>query len=70
MLAAVVEDEQFSALRSSRFFSLLTDESSDISVKKQLVLVARYLFGRDVKTAFIDIQDIFDGTANRLFTPL
>ena len=66
MLAAVVGDEQFSALRRSRFFSLLIDESSDISVKKQLVLVARYLVGRDVKTAFIDIQDIFDGTANTI----
>jgi len=33
-LAAVIEEEQFSALKSSMFFSLLTDESTDISVKK------------------------------------
>ena len=32
MLAAVVEEEQFSALKCSKFFSLLTDESTDISV--------------------------------------
>ena len=38
VLAVVVEDEQFSALRRSRFFSLLTDESSDISVKKSMYL--------------------------------
>lgn len=66
VLATVVEEEQFSALRSSNFFSLLTDESSDISVKKQLVLVACYLVGKDVKTAFVDIQDIRDGTASTI----
>ena len=43
MLVAVVEEEQFSALKSSKFFSSLTDESTDILTKKQLVLVARYL---------------------------
>ena len=36
---------------------MLTDESSNITVKKQLVLVACYLVGRDVRTAFVDIQD-------------
>ena len=41
MLAAVVE-EQFSALKCSKFFSLLTNESTDISVKNQLVLVTCY----------------------------
>ena len=75
MLAAVVEEQLFSELKYSNFFSLLTDESTDISVKKQLVLVARYLVGKEVKTAFVDIQDIVDGTANtiveaRLFTLL
>lgn len=33
VLAAVVE-EQFSALKCSKFFSLLINESTDISVKK------------------------------------
>lgn len=35
-------------------------------MKKQLVLVARYLVGKDVKTAFVDIQDIRDGTASTI----
>ena len=66
VLATVVEEQQFSLLRSSKFFSLLTDESTDISVKKQLVLVARYLSGKQVKTAFVEISDIPDGTANTI----
>ena len=66
VLATVVEEEQFSALKQSKFFSLLTDESTDISIKKQLVLVARYQVGTVMKTTFVDIQDIFDGTANTI----
>ena len=66
VLAAVVEEQQFSALKCSNFFSLLTDESTDISVKKQLVLVARYQIGKEVRTSFVDIQDIADGTAHTI----
>ena len=29
--------------------------------------MAHYLVGSDVKTAFVDIQDIFDSTANTIF---
>ena len=65
MLAAVVE-EQFSALKCSKFFSLLTNESTDISVKNQLVLVTCYQVGKEVRTAFIDIQDIIDGIASTI----
>lgn len=65
VLAAIVE-EQFSALKCSKFFSLLTDESTDISVTKQLVLVARYQTGKEVRTAFVDIQDIVDGTTSTI----
>ena len=50
----------------SIIYSLLTDESTDIAVKKQLVLVARYLVGGQVTTAFINIQDIWNGTANTI----
>ena len=34
VLAAVVEEQQLSALKCSKFLSLLIDESTDISVKK------------------------------------
>ena len=41
----------------------MTDESTDIAVKKQLVLVARYLVRGHVTTAFITISD---GTADTI----
>ena len=51
LIATVIEDGQLSELAHSKFYSLLTDESTDIFVKKQLVLVAWYLKGTEVKTA-------------------
>ena len=51
---------------SSTYFSLMTDESTDISVLKQLVLVARYVLPTgDVTTSFVAIKDLVDGTAER-----
>ena len=66
VLATVIEEEQLSCLTKSKFYSLLTDESTDTAMKKQLVLVARYLVGGVVITAFINIQDIPDGTADTI----
>ena len=65
VLATVIE-EQLSHVTKSSFYSLLMDESTDIAVKKQLVLVARYLVGGVGTTAFINIQDIPDGTADTI----
>ena len=66
VLATIIEEEQLSSLTNSKYYSLLTDESTDIAVKKQLLLVASYLVGGQVTTAFIYIQDIPNGTANTI----
>ena len=50
-------------LTISDFFALMTDESTDIVIRKQLGLVARYMTETGVKTSFLLIQDIRDGTA-------
>lgn len=51
-------------LRGSPYFSLMLDESADVAVLKQLVVVARWtLSSGDVKTMFLDISDIPDRTA-------
>ena len=42
-LSSLVEKQILENIRSSEFFALMTDESTDIAVLKQLVLVARYL---------------------------
>ena len=44
----------------------MTDKSTDISILKQLVLVARYMTETGVKTSFLLIQDIHNGTAETI----
>ena len=43
-LSSVIECEKLDNLKCSPFFSLKTDESTDISVLKQLVIVANTSF--------------------------
>ena len=44
----------------------MTDESTDIAVLKQLVLVVRYVTEEGVKTSFLLIRDIHNGTAETI----
>ena len=44
----------------------MTDESTDIAILKQLVLVGRYLTDSGVKTSFLHIGDIMNGTAETI----
>ena len=70
VVAAVIEEQQLSSMRNSRFYSLLTDESTDIAVKKQLVLVARCEASGKVTTSYINVQDISDRTADTIVQTL
>ena len=69
-LSSVVEEQILEDLRSSDFFALMTDESTNISILKQLVLVARYMTETGIKTSFLLIKDIRDGTAETIETAL
>ena len=44
----------------------MTDESTDISVLKQHVLIGRHLTDEGVKTSFLCIKDIPNGTAETI----
>ena len=45
----------------------MTDESTDISVLKQLVIVAKYILpSRKIETSFLHIGDIADDTAETI----
>ena len=62
-----LEEDTLQQLVSSTYFSIMTDESTDISVLKQLVLVVRYLLPTgDVTTSFLAIDDLPDGTAETI----
>ena len=64
-LSSVVEEQVLEDLQSSEF-SLMTDESTDIAVLKQLVLVARYLTKGGVRTSFLHVRNIHNGTAETI----
>ena len=55
------------ALASSPYFSLMIDESTDIAVIKQLVLVGRYILPTDdATTTFLALDDLPDGKADTI----
>lgn len=57
-------------LASSTYFSM-TNESTDISVLEQLILVVRYhLPTGDVTTSLLAIDDLPDGTADSIETAI
>ena len=65
-ISTTIDEKIVSDLKSSPFFVLMTDESTDISVLKQLVLVCRYSTCSGIKTSFLQITDIPNGTADTI----
>ena len=63
-LSQVIEASILSSMRDSAFYALMTDESTDIAVLKQLFLLGRYVTASEgVKTSYLCIVDIPDGKA-------
>ena len=69
-LSTSIEEDIVSSLKSSPYFALITDETTDISVLKQLVLVCRYSTSSGIKTSYFQITDIPNGTADTIETAL
>ena len=66
-LSIQIEEDSLKALASSPYFSLMTDESTDIAVVKQLVLVGRYILPTgDATTTFLALDDLPDGKAETI----
>ena len=67
-LAHQIEDEQLAAfLQNSRYYALMIDESTDISVLKQLVIYGRYISGKGEPCAmFLKLQDLVDALLHEL----
>ena len=60
-LSTSIEEDIVSSLKSSPYFALMTDETTDISVLKQLVLVCRNSTSSGIKTSYFQITDIPNG---------
>ena len=62
-LAQTVAKPIQESLHKSPFFSICIDETTDVSVTKQLIVYCRYLVNANVHSSFISILELPDGTA-------
>lgn len=62
-LAETVAKPIRESIRRSPFFSLCIDETTDVSVTKQLIVYSRYLVNGDIRSSFVSILELCDGTA-------
>ena len=65
-LAETVAKPIQESLRKSPFFAICMDETTDVSVTKQLVVYCRYLVNAMVHSSFISILELPDGTAHTI----
>ena len=65
-LAEIISQNIMKSLQTSPFFSLCIDGMTDVSVTKQLIIYGRYLVQRKVKTNFLQICELIDGTAETI----
>ena len=67
ILASQIENSQVTALSRSTYYGLMIDESTDISVTKQLVLYGRYVNEQgDPVSTLLKMIDLVDGTAQHI----
>ena len=65
--ASQIEDNVLRDLASSSYCAIITDESTDISVLKQLVLAVRYVLSTgDATISFLVIVDLQEGIAKSI----
>ena len=60
---SVVEEDVLVDMKQSNSYSIMADESTDVSVLKQLVLYGRAVVKGELKTRFLKIVDLSDGKA-------
>ena len=71
VLAKQIEEKQLQELSCSTFFSLMINESTDVAVVNEMVVYARYLTAtKNVKTGFMKIIELLNGTAETIETAL
>ena len=67
LLSSVIEKDILAKVKANSYFLLMIDESTDVAVLKQLVVVACYsLPTGEVETNYMHIGDIPDGTATTI----
>ena len=69
-LASVVRSDLFKCARNSPFLAILIDESTDVSVHKQLIVYLRYIGSSGPVTQFASLLQLEDGTAATIYTTI
>jgi len=69
-LVTVIDNSLDVELKNCLFFSILCDESTDLSVNKNLIVYIRYVCNGKVQTKLLGNVKITDGTANMITTEL
>ena len=70
-LGEVISISIFDKVRSSPFFALMCDETTDIAILKEVIIYARYLNAdRKVCTSFVGMIAVTDGTAKSILNAL
>ena len=62
-LAEVVSRDIVKSLQASPFFGLCVDETTDVTITKQLIVYCRYIVEGKVKTGFLHIAELPNGLA-------
>ena len=65
-LAEIISLDIVKSLQASPFFSLCIDETTDVSISKQLIVYGRYLVQGEVKNSFLQIYELIDGNAETI----
>lgn len=72
-LGGVISKAIFNDLRASPFFALMCDETTDVAIRNEVIVYARYLgtgTDREVCTSFIGMVEVPDGCATTILAVL
>lgn len=62
----IIETNTLNVFKESAYFSLMADETTDVSILKQLVLYGRAVEKGKLKSSFLKMIDLEDGKANTI----
>lgn len=63
VLSSCIEQDVLSEIHQAKYVGLLCDETTDVSITKQLIIYCRYVMAGEVNMRYLKIKDLPNGTA-------
>lgn len=63
VLSSCIEQDVLSEIHQAKYVGLLCDETTDVSITKQLIIYCRYVMAGEVNMRYWKIKDLPNGTA-------